>query len=155
MVCLTTEIFPRSRSSKAKRNPNSVIKSLLPFVLELTNWQSQWDPPYWIIFQVPQGKVAHFFKKLNFRKELSLLLDKLETKSFFCQKSYSLRQKYLLNTQSHMNSLLVLILKFHFWTDISIVKTTVHTCAPMKSFKTFFYTQNTVPFHFHPILSMS
>ena len=104
MVCLTTEVFPRSRSSKQRETQTQWSNPLLPFVLELTNWQSQWDPPYWIFSSSCQESGTFFWKVKFPPKILSLLLDKLETKSvFFFQKIYSLRQKYLHNSQSYLN----------------------------------------------------
>ena len=140
---------------QSKEKPK--LSDQIPYFLLFLNWPI--DNPNEIhlteyFFKFLRGKWHNFFKKLNFPKELCLLLVKLETKSLFFFKKSILGEKniYLILKVTWI-PLLVLILYFHFWTDISTDKTTVHTGAPMKSFKTnFFYIQNTVAFLFHSIL---
>ena len=101
MVCLTTEVFPRLRSFKAKRNPNSVIKLLTSFC----SWTEQLTTPKRSTllnsFSSFWGKSGTFFWKVKFLQRAKFASRKAKNKIlFFLKKIYSLRQKYLLNTQS-------------------------------------------------------
>ena len=152
-MCLTTEVFPRSRSSKVKRRPNSVIKSLTSFC----SWTDKLTVPMRptllnSFFKFLRGKWHIFFEKLNFPRELSLLLDKIETKSFSSKKFILWDKNFYLILKVTWTPLLVLILEFYFWTfpQIKPLCTQVHLWKVLKLI--FFYIQNTVAFHFHPIL---